>query len=515
MDIFNNIFDKKVNLGFDLGTYDSSMAIMNNDKQLKSLLPMNNPNIRSGVPSLFYYSSNVKEPLLCDQVRTGNYEFNDPGHVVSSIKMKLNHPPFVLDDRTFTSEDIIVSIIEYNKKIAEAALEFDGLYESSNNVVIGIPAAFGTEEKAAIRSAAKKAGLSVLRLLPEPIAAGVYYSLYHGNVETPIVVLDIGAGTTDIALIQKNKVITGNDYPYKVLGSNGIKIAGDYFDEAMMNLIIDKFRSDPNNEINIDKITDKNNFLYLKLKNEARKAKESLSVSEIYNGLFFDPSCGGAPFTVTAQEFEQVAKPLMNQIIEVVKKILVDNSLLHDNYLKIICVGGSSYMPIVKKSLQELCPQLNESDIFLNDPDFAITYGCALYANDPSIIESKINFSYAIDVYDNDILKLDVCLPAGVSLPHTFKATYYTRNENQTAVSFGFFELKGYYKGLVDYDIGDSVQLRFTYQYGRTVEKGTPVELEISVDKDGILSAYAYEKDHPEREKATTTFNVFNNGEYR
>lgn len=97
---------------------------------------------------------------------------------------------------------------------------------SPPNVVVCIPCQATGVEKRAVRDAAKNAGAKKVFLIEEPLAAaigaGIDISKASGNM-----VIDIGGGTTDIAVISLGGMVV----------RNSIKVAGDKFDEAIIRFV--------------------------------------------------------------------------------------------------------------------------------------------------------------------------------------------------------------------------------------------------------------------------------------
>ena len=96
-------------------------------------------------------------------------------------------------------------------------------------VVVCIPSGITEVEERAVVDAAKNAGARAVYLIEEPVAAaigaGIDISQPTGNM-----VVDIGGGTTDIAVISLDGVVV----------SESIKVAGDKFDEAIMRYVRSK-----------------------------------------------------------------------------------------------------------------------------------------------------------------------------------------------------------------------------------------------------------------------------------
>ena len=91
-------------------------------------------------------------------------------------------------------------------------------------IIICVPSGITEVEKRAVVDSAVRAGAREVKLVPEPIAAAIGVGL---PVDTPTgnMVVDIGGGTTEIAVIALNGIVT----------KTSIRVGGDEMDEAIMN----------------------------------------------------------------------------------------------------------------------------------------------------------------------------------------------------------------------------------------------------------------------------------------
>jgi rod shape-determining protein MreB len=98
-------------------------------------------------------------------------------------------------------------------------------------VVIGVPSAITSVETRAVYDAAKSAGAREVYIVEEPTAAAVGIRLpIHDPVGSMIV--DIGGGTTDIAVISLGGIVQ----------SKNLTIAGDKLNSDIMNYFKDQFK---------------------------------------------------------------------------------------------------------------------------------------------------------------------------------------------------------------------------------------------------------------------------------
>lgn len=106
-----------------------------------------------------------------------------------------------------------------------------GLHLVKPKMVIGIPPGITQVEKRAVIESAYQVGVSEVHLVDEAIAAAIGAGL---PIEEAIgnIVVDIGGGTTDIAVISLSGIVCGES----------IKTAGDAMNESIQNFLKDKFQ---------------------------------------------------------------------------------------------------------------------------------------------------------------------------------------------------------------------------------------------------------------------------------
>ena len=104
------------------------------------------------------------------------------------------------------------------------------LFKPKPTVVIGVPTGITPVEKRAVIDAAKSAGAREVYLIAEPMAAAIGADL---PVDDPIgnMVVDVGGGTTEIAVISMAGIVV----------SNSLRIAGDEMNEAIIQYIKRQF----------------------------------------------------------------------------------------------------------------------------------------------------------------------------------------------------------------------------------------------------------------------------------
>ena len=102
----------------------------------------------------------------------------------------------------------------------------------SPRVLICVPCTSTQVERRAIRESALSAGAREVKLIEEPMAAAIGAGLQVDEA-TGCMVVDIGGGTTEIAIISLNGVV------YR----DSIRIGGDRFDESIVSYVRRKYGS--------------------------------------------------------------------------------------------------------------------------------------------------------------------------------------------------------------------------------------------------------------------------------
>ncbi len=101
---------------------------------------------------------------------------------------------------------------------------------SRPRIVICIPSGVTQVEKRAVEDAARQAGGRDIELIEEPMAAAIGAGLPVGE-PTGSMVLDIGGGTSEVAVISLGDIVA----------HNSVRVAGDKFDDAIMTYVKKKY----------------------------------------------------------------------------------------------------------------------------------------------------------------------------------------------------------------------------------------------------------------------------------
>jgi molecular chaperone DnaK (HSP70) len=252
--------------------------------------------------------------------------------------------------------------------------------------VICVPANFNDAQKKATQMAGELANLEIITLLEEPIAAAYAYAIEKERVQT-VLVYDLGGGTFDVSILEVDSSGDANKQ-FKVLAKEGIqKLGGDDFDQKIMERVAGEFAKASNIDI-LDQEKDqgisskKTREAQQKLLEAVIAAKHELSEAtktsiDIPN---FIQDESGQPhhiddFEITREQINEEIRDLIFQTKDSVEKALSTAKLEIEDIDRIILVGGSSKIPLVKEMLHEMFGKEAYSD---TDPDTAIARGAAV-----------------------------------------------------------------------------------------------------------------------------------------
>ena len=263
-----------------------------------------------------------------------------PGNVVAMRPLK---------DGIISDHEMTVKMLSEMFKTATKA----SIFTPKPRVVVSVPSGVTEVEERSVINAAIEAGARRVFLIEEPLAAALGAGL---NIKDPNghMVVDIGGGTTDIAVLSMNGVSV----------SSSLKVAGDAFDEAIAryirrqhNMIVGQVTAEEI-KIQIGEVYPRSEELTMNVKGRDSKTgmpkMVTLSSKEIYEVL-------RRPARMIADEtmavLEQTSPELVSDVSE--------NG--------ITLTGGSSQLWGFAELLME---RTGIPCIVADDPDSCTAYGC-------------------------------------------------------------------------------------------------------------------------------------------
>ncbi|MEJ6574061.1 MAG: rod shape-determining protein [Actinomycetes bacterium] len=180
-----------------------------------------------GTANTVIYQSNsgvvLNEPsIVCINTDTG--EILSVGH--EARKMVGRTPSHIVSIKPL--KDGVVADFETAQKMLRMFMTMVGVkrFFLKPIIVVAVPPLVTSVEHRAIKDAAFAAGAKKVFIMEEPMAAAIGAGL---PIQEPIgsMIVDIGGGTTDVAVISLGGIVT----------SRSIRVGGDAFDAAIVNYI--------------------------------------------------------------------------------------------------------------------------------------------------------------------------------------------------------------------------------------------------------------------------------------
>ena len=266
----------------------------------------------------------------------------------------------------YTLPEISAFVLKRGRQIAETALG-----TPVERAVITVPAHFNELQRASTKVAGRVSGLEVLRILNEPTAAALAYGLGRSGNER-VAVYDFGGGTFDCTLLDLN----GN--VFEVLATAGDSfLGGDDVDnmiaERMAETYLKAHRYDPRTDAQ----------MLERLKTSAEDIKMVLSTAETHTIVLkeFGHGAGGSSinftFTLTRRDLDHMITPLIERSFKVTQDALTLARLSPTSFDKIILVGGSTRIPLIRKRVESFFGQLPLDRV---NPDEVVAIGAAIQA---------------------------------------------------------------------------------------------------------------------------------------
>ena len=344
-------------IGIDLGTTNSCVAVMEGGE---AVVIANAEGART-TPSVVAFSKTGER--MVGQVAK-RQAITNPDRTISSIKREMGTSHTVaIDDKKYTPQEISAIILSKLKADAESYLG-----TTVTEAVITVPAYFTDAQRQATKDAGKIAGLDVKRIINEPTAAALAYSIDKED-DQKVMVYDLGGGTFDVSIIEMG------DGVQEVLATAGNnRLGGDDFDKRVMDYIINTFKQEQGIDLSGDKMA------MQRIKEAAEKAKIDLTgmTSTDINLPFITADATGPKHfetTLTRAKLNELTGDLVEATMGPVRQALADSGLDKSEINKVLMVGGSSRIPAVAEAVKNFIGSEPFKGI---NPDECVALGAAI-----------------------------------------------------------------------------------------------------------------------------------------
>jgi molecular chaperone DnaK len=341
--------------GIDLGTTYSAVAKISDLDQAEIIKSQNGEDT---TPSVVYFDSGVA--IVGGEAKSSLV--SDPDNGCALIKRHMGTAfPQEFGGQTYTPESLSGLIL---KELVNAANQEGD--SAITKAVITVPAYFGVKEKEATKQAAEMAGLEVVGILAEPIAAALSLNV-RGEKRETILIYDLGGGTFDTTVMIAEP---GN---IEVVAVDGNRVLGGAdWDAALTRVVIDKFVAQAG-ITDVDPGDDPDFMVEINQEAENKKKLLTRKQDTVFRCRFdgYDEK-----ITVTRDEFIAATAHLVQQTVEITQRVIETAKAKSPGLSidKLMLVGGSSRMPMIDEALRKA-----GFDPIPTDFDLSVAKGAAIY----------------------------------------------------------------------------------------------------------------------------------------
>lgn len=402
-------------IGIDLGTTNSLASIWRNGKI--ELIPNTfgeylTPSVVSfGEDGEIYVGKVARERLI-----------TAPSVSMAEFKRNMGTSyQYFANGKYYTAEDLSSFVLRRLREDAEAYLG-----EPVTEAVISVPAYFNDDKRCATKNAGRLAGIKVERLINEPSAVALKHHMGVEDAET-FIIFDFGGGTLDVSLVDafdnmvEIQAVSGDNY----LGGKDFNkiIAEDFYKE---------------NQLSQAALTKEEQGIVLK---EAEALKWQLSKQdEVERKVYLQDR--EYTMRMTNQHLIHIGAELFMRMSVPIRQVINDSGMSTAEIDKLILVGGSSKMPVVKQYLKTL---LDIPVVLDNSPDESIAAGVGIAAAikeragdvKDMILADICPFSLGTEIYDGSFSPI---IERNDTLPCSRTREYVTVEDNQTEMTFPIYQ---------------------------------------------------------------------------
>jgi molecular chaperone HscC len=339
--------DNELAIGIDLGTTNSAIAIWRDGKA--ELIP-NSLGFHL-TPSVVSIDEN--DHLLVGDAAHARL-ITKPRQTAAAFKRFLGtEKRFQLGHTAYTPTELCALVLKSLRSDAEVYLE-----QSIKDVVIAVPAYFNDQQRKEIRQAADLAGLNAVRLINEPTAACLAYSL-HETHDRRFLVFDLGGGTFDVTVVEHQ------DSFIEVRASTGDnRLGGEDFTLALVQAVLEKVGLD-SETLDIDALS--------KITQICDTAKRRYT-AEMSVAL---PQPWEQTLVFTGTELRDIWQKNLKRLSLPIRQALNDARISPKEVDELIFVGGATRLREVQQTATRLIGRFGKISL---DPDLVVALGAATQA---------------------------------------------------------------------------------------------------------------------------------------
>ena len=494
-------------LGIDLGTTNSCVAFL--DAVTGKPLVVTNMDALPTTPSVVYVPDEQHAVVGRDAVnRLGS---SDAMKVIECSKRLIAQDSLWTSNGEFRGTEypvyngvpltpITAASLIIRKLVLENPNVMNLLNGEKPRVVVTFPAHFSPGAKERTKQAVEAAGVEVVGMIEEPIAAALAYHIGADCRDKTVLAYDFGGGTFDCTIIKYDS--TGHGVVQAKKGDP--LLGGSDCDNAFAFFLWGKYTSQKKAKLSLKAEDFKKSQIddlatlrtVSKFRKLAQEAKHGLTTQESYEVVLDD---GDVVINVTRAEFDECIKPQVKATLDIVQETLSDANIDASAIDEVLLVGGSSIMPCVKATLEQTYPAWNGKSK-LTDPHQAVALGAAIWANrlangeaGDGPVDNISTFSYGVkcirkNADGKEEYYVSNLILAGQKLKAVGHDRFSTYAEGQRNVAICIYASESKESELGLDEAREIVNPASNLlEFERAVPKGTSMEITLELDDAGML----------------------------
>jgi molecular chaperone DnaK len=261
-----------------------------------------------------------------------------------------SHYPFDLvktadDGVAFRTRAGIFTPVDIGAVVLSTLIRNVGQDPAGVEAVIAVPSEFQEPERHATAQAARQAGLTAVRIVDEPVAAGFAYLEREQQPIRYAAVYDLGGGTFDLAILDRSRD------PFGVVAHGGdLYLGGDDIDHAIASWAADEVLRDRHWDLRSDRV------VFDRLVVECERAKIRLCFAGQTRIELAQVDPGGPIATEVIQIDHDVLTRLSNDVVQrtfgICDQVLSRAGIKARDVDAVFLAGGSSKLPLVRESVE-------------------------------------------------------------------------------------------------------------------------------------------------------------------
>jgi molecular chaperone DnaK len=494
--------------GIDLGTTFSALAILNSVGR-PEIVP--NADGERLTPSAIFFDEENPE-IVRVGVEAINSRHLNTERSVRWTKRHMGDSDYQrdIDGKKWTPVELSSLILKKLKQ--DSSAERGEICDA----VISVPAHFDEVRRKATMDAGTMAGLNVIGIVNEPVAAALYYATTR-QVSGKVLVYDLGGGTFDVTIMN----VQGHDMGI-ICSQGDHALGGIDFDKEILKMLEQSYKEKFGQEL-INSDEDR-----AKYEDEAEDIKKTLSRRKVAKKMLYGPA-GSEKVEITREMFEQAISSLIARTDILLEVALEEAGIEASKIDKVLLVGGSTRIPLVQQNLEKRFGFAPETTV---NVDECVALGAALHAGLTTIREKPDAVPAGIAAGLKDISLTDVCnhsygticapmdketgrrvienriiLKKNTPLPCESTQMFYTMSEGQKEVevtitqgedtTVDYVNKIGTHKFKLPANRPARCPIQVTYSYDvnqrmhvrfEDVQSGRVLEVDLSPDQDGKMA---------------------------